>query len=137
MRRLCRAILVLCTAVAAFGATSLQGKVLCYSHCGRHVAVEAPHADGCCPAGHEGHDHPDEGHDADSEGCTDVCADFPVTREAAPQSVDLHQADLAFASLGSSIQFAVTQLDATASIADTHPPAPPDHTRLRTIVLLV
>ncbi|HZN64526.1 MAG TPA: hypothetical protein VFB66_04450 [Tepidisphaeraceae bacterium] len=137
MRRLCRAILALCTAVAAFGATSLQGKVLCYSHCGRHVAVEAPHADGCCPAGHEGHDHSDEGHDADSESCTDVSAAFPVTRDAA-HAADLHPADLAFAAaLWSSIPFAATQWDPTASVADTHPPAPPDLARLRTIVLLV
>jgi hypothetical protein len=137
MLRLCRAILALCTAVAAFGAASLQGKVLCYSHCGRHVAVEAPHTDGCCPAGHEGHDHSDEEHDGDSEGCTDVSADFPVTREAAPHGVDLHQADLAFAALWSSIQTAVIDFDPTASLADTHPPAPPDLACLRTIVLLV
>ena len=137
MRRLCRAILVLCTAVAAFGATSLQGKVLCYSHCDRHLAVEAPHADGCCSAGHDGHDHSDDGRDADSEGCTDVSADFPVTREAALNSVDLHQADLAIASVGFSVPFAVTQPNPTASVADTHPPAPPDLACLRTIVLLV
>jgi hypothetical protein len=124
MLRLCRAILALCTALAAFAATSLQGKVVCYSHCGRHVAVESPYADGECPAGHEEHDHA-------------LSADFPVTREVAPNSADLHQADLAFAPLWSTIELAATQFGLTASVADSHPPAPPDLACLRTIVLLV
>lgn len=136
MGRLPRAILVLFTCLAAFAATSLQGKVLCYSDCGRHFAFEAPHSDNGCPGGHEGHDHPAP--DSESKGCTDVSADFPVIREAAKSSFDTHHAKLAALATGPVIQ--------VVSLADhffrtpvgvSHGPLPPGLACLRTIVLLV
>jgi hypothetical protein len=133
-----RAILVLVTAIAAFAASLLQDNVLCYSACGQHVAFEAPHADGGCASGHEGHEHPAPEPDPEAKECTDVSADFPVIREASAASIDAHPVDLAIA-LPAVLLVHVGSPDSFSAerAIRTHPPAPTELGRLRTIILLV
>jgi hypothetical protein len=130
-----RAILVLFTAFAAFVASSLQDKVLCYSDCGHHLAFEPVHAEAGCPAGHQGHGHSD---DSESNDCTDLTADFPVTREAMPASLNTHHVEPAILPAVSLLHAAgLPGLPSGASPNRTQPPAPSDLVCLRTIILLV
>src|SRR5688572_25692064 len=95
MLQLARTFLILCTATAAFVASSLQGKVLCIGEEG-HAAVEPPHNEVTCAAEHGTHEHDGDGHEQDGRDCSDVSADFLAARDGAATAVDLshHQLDL-------------------------------------------
>lgn len=136
MRRLARTILVVCTAFAALVASSLQGRVLCYADQGRHFEVEAPHEATGCPDVHG--DHGDSDHQQNHERCTDLAAEFSVSREAARSSIDVYPAALAFAPTVAVVSCDVVvapSTSATVALADPSDPSGVD--RLRTIILLV
>jgi hypothetical protein len=142
MRRFAQLLLVLSTAFAAFVASSLQGRVLCYADGGGHVALEAPHNDTGCTDAHEGHFEGGLGeskpeHDPHHNGCTDLSAEFSVGREASRVYVDAHHAQLTTA-FTIPLPFPATSgdHDVCPSDIDSHPPAPTDLGRLGTIILL-
>ena len=143
MIAIARSILVACTVLATFVAASLQGRVLCSSSDGGHLAIEDPHHDGGCPSGHDDHHHdhgaPHQG-EADPKpapaGCTDVAAEFVVAREGAPAAV----ADAPLPGMFALSPITLTAHNSRASCAVTasgHPPAAGDLAAIRTIVLLV
>lgn len=145
MIAIARSILVACTILATFAAASLQGRVLCSSSDGEHLALEDPHLDGRCPGGH--HDrHDDDGaphegepaHEPAPAGCTDVSAAFVVAREAAPASLDVPHAPLpgTFA-LQAGLRAQTTAFTVNSLAASGHPPAAGNLAAIRTIVLLV
>jgi hypothetical protein len=149
MLRLARLVLVTFTALATFVAASLQGRVLCYSHCGGHLAVEAPHPETACPSHHgplhDSHDAGDAGHSDPSHGdqpapagCTDVSADFVVSRDtAATPSDGAHVALAAAPAPLPSAMGVLPELSRFARHDEANPP--PDSgplACLRTIVLL-
>lgn len=143
MRRLARAILVVCTVFAALVASALQGNVLCYADDGRHVAVEAPHPRDAHHADHAGHcdstpapaDEPEHGH------CTDVAAEFSATRELQTRggrSLDDQCTSLTFAPPLTPAAYTTIADHAALPIQGlAGPPAPPGLACLRTIILLV
>lgn len=142
MLLLARLVLVLFTALAASAATSLQGRVLCYGESGQHMAVEAPHPESPCL---DGHSHPGDSsqerqpkQDPHRTGCTDVSADFQLTRAASRATLDTHHAELAVV-LAMPLLFSATPTESTFIRSDgvSHPPARMDLDCLRTVVLLV
>lgn len=137
MERLARLFLVLCTVLATFVAASLQGRVLCSSNGGSHLAIEAPHPETGCPSGHDDHRETEGQHRDVPADCTDVSAAFAVVREVAPASVDaLHATLPCVAVLSPALAAGSTHLFFDSLAACGHPPACGDLARLRTIVLL-
>lgn len=92
MIRPARTFLVLCTALAAFVASSLQGKVLCFGDEG-HAAVEAPHAEATCSAVHDEHEHEAPAPNSDDRDCSDVSADLLAARDGLAKTADLAHLD--------------------------------------------
>jgi hypothetical protein len=138
MRRLAHPLLVFCTALAAFVASSLHGNVLCYADSGGHVAVEAPHADTGCPGGHEEHRESSSGHESRRDHCTDVSPEFSAAREAKSPSTIAHHSELEIAPALLPVLVAHSvDLPVKSRESGSHPPAAPQLDCLRTIILLV
>jgi hypothetical protein len=142
-----RVILVVCTVFATFLAASLQGRVLCCANDGGHFAIEAPHPEAGCPAGHDEDEHhsddgnaggTDGGHpDEAPAGCTDVSAEFDVGRELTAAPADALHAPLPCVSITAPTAPAgLAHLSFDSLAARGHPPACSDLARLRTIILL-
>lgn len=132
-----RTFLVLCTALAAFVASSLQGKVLCFGEEG-HAAVEAPHADAGCAAADDAHEHEGEDHDPDHRPCSDVSANLLAVRGEAPAAADLLHFDLAlFAPAAQEILISRLHLPRPGFGLGTHPPSDGGLACLRCVILLI
>jgi hypothetical protein len=117
------------------------GKVVCTTASG-HVAIEPAHAPGHCPGAHPGEPHADREHgDGDSEPCHDVPLGGDDVVAQAKQCSPLeggwvHALPVWMApALG--VLAMPEPVPAAPSRAASHPIAPSDMERLRTIVLLV
>jgi hypothetical protein len=135
MKTLPRYILTGFLLAGAFGASLLQGRVLCVA--GGHAAIEAPHPeDACCHAERE---LPPEGCGHEGDGCTDLTAagDLASSR-GGNVSVDL----TAYA-----VPFLTASVTRSADVRGTgvlgyghavwHPPGRGGLSHLRGIVLLI
>jgi hypothetical protein len=136
MPGIARTFLVLCTALSAFGASSLHGKVLCFGE-GGHAALEPPHSDSPCGAAHESHDRPGDRQDPDGRDCSDVSADFVTLRDGPAATVDLSHFDACLLPPPLDIQTAALIVAPSTLAGDTHPPSDEGRGFLRTIILLV
>jgi hypothetical protein len=131
-----RTFLVVCTALAAFVASSLQGKVLCFGEEG-HAAVEPPHAKAPCAATHESHEHDGDGREDDDRECSDVSADFLTLRDGAAAAGDVSHFDLILLSppLRDTL-ISTLNLPRPRFGLGTHPPSNGDLACLRCVILL-
>ena len=136
MIRFARTFLVLCTALSAFGASSLHGKVLCFGE-GGHAAVEPPHTDTPCAATHESHEQDGDRHDDDGRDCSDVSADFLTRRDGPAATVDVPKLDAGLIPPPLDPRAAGLTVPRARLGVGTHPPLDADRACLRSIVLLV
>jgi hypothetical protein len=136
MLSLARTFLVLCTAVAAFGASSLHGKVLCFGD-GGHAAIEPPHADTPCAATHESHEHERDRHDPDERDCSDVSADFLTARDGPADGVNVSHFDAGLLAPPPDVLMYALNIPRLRLGMGTHPPSDGDRACLRSIILLV
>jgi hypothetical protein len=136
MNRPARTLLVVCTALAAFVASSLQGKVLCFGEEG-HAAVEAPHTDTPCTAEHEQHEHrgPDRG--PDDRECSDISADLLAARDGHATTADLSHLHAGLAPTPPPVVLITSlRLPQRGPGLGTHPPSNGDLACLRSIIVL-
>jgi hypothetical protein len=131
-----RTFIVLCTAVSAFGASSLHGKVLCFGD-GGHAALEPPHTDSPCGATHEAHEPAGSGHDRHERDCSDVSADFLTLRDGPADTVDVTHFDAALLPPPLDIRAAALMVPQLRLGLRTFPPSDAQRACLRSIVLLV
>jgi hypothetical protein len=131
-----RTFLVLCTAVAAFGASSLHGKVLCFGD-GGHAAVEPPHADTPCAATHESHEHERGQHEPVERRCSDVSADFLTARDGPVDSVNAAHFDAGLLPPPPDVQAYALIIWRVRLGVGTDPPPDGNRACLRSIILLI